>query len=71
MKNVCNFELIKINKIQKKKYINYDVIQGSAALTKAVRTHVKEYDIFSRVFDNANQLLTNHSPFASLGQVDK
>ena len=52
-------------------HINYDVIQGSAALTKAVRTHVKEYDIFSGVFDNANQLLTNHSPFASLGQVDK
>ena len=52
-------------------HINYDVIQGSAALTKAVRAHVKKYDIFSRVFDNANQLLTPHSPFASLSQVDK
>ena len=52
-------------------HINYDVIQGSAALTKAVTTPFKKYDIFSRVFDNANQLLTPHSPFAPLGQVDK
>ena len=52
-------------------HINYDVIQGSAALTKAVRTHVKEYDIFSRAFDNANQLLTHHSPFAPFGRADE
>ena len=52
-------------------HINYSVIQGFPALRKAVTTHVKNYDIFSRVFDIANQLLTRHSPFAPLGQVDK
>ena len=52
-------------------HINYDVTQGSVALTKAVTTPFKKYDIFSRVVDNANQLLTPHSPFAPLGQVDK
>ena len=52
-------------------HINYSVIQGFPALRKAVTTHVKNYDIFSRVFDIANQLLTRHSTFAPLGQVDK
>ena len=52
-------------------YTNYGVIQGFPALRKAVTTHVKKYDIFSRVFDIANQLLTRHSPFAPLGQVDE
>ena len=52
-------------------HINYSVIQGFLALRKAVTTHVKNYDIFSPVFDIANQLLTRHSPFAPLGQVDK
>ena len=32
---------------------------------------MKKYDIFSRVFDIANQLLTRHSPFAPLGQVNR
>ena len=41
--------------------INYGVIQGFPALRKAVTTHVKKLDIFSRVFDIANQLLTRHS----------
>ena len=41
-------------------HINYGVIQGFPALRKAVKT-----------FDIANQLLTRHSPFASLGQVNK
>ena len=41
---------------------NYSVVQGFPALRKAVTTHVKKYDIFSRVFDIANQLLTRHSP---------
>ena len=52
-------------------YTNYGVIQGFPALRKAVTTHVKKYDIFSRVFDIANQLLTRHTPFAPLGQVDE
>ena len=52
-------------------HINYGVIQGFPALRKAVTTHVKKYDIFSRVFDIANQLLTRHLPFAPLGQVDE
>ena len=52
-------------------HINYSVIQGFPALRRAVTTHVKNYNIFSRVFDIANQLLTRHSPFAPLGQVDK
>ena len=52
-------------------HINYGVIQGFPALRKAVTTHVKKYDIFSRVFDIANQLLTRHSPFAPFGQVDE
>ena len=34
-------------------------------------THVKKYDILSRVFDIANQLLTRYSPFAPLGQVNE
>ena len=50
--------------------INYDVIQGFLALRKAVTPHEKKYDIFSRVFNIANQLLTRHSPSAPLGQVD-
>ena len=51
-------------------YLNY-FIKGFPALRKAVTTHVKKYDIFSRVFDIANQLLTHHTPFAPLGQVDE
>ena len=38
------------------------------ALRKAVTTHVKKYDTF---VDIANQLLTCHTPLASLGQVDE
>ena len=52
-------------------HINYVVIQGFPALRKVITTHVKKYDIFSPVFDIANQLLTRHSPFAPLGQVDE
>ena len=52
-------------------HINYSVVQGFLALRKAVTTHVKKNDIFSRVSDIANQLLTLHSPFAPLGQVDE
>ena len=51
-------------------YLNY-FIKGFPALRKAVTIHVKKYDIFSRVFDIANQLLTRHTPFAPLGQVDE
>ena len=51
--------------------IIYGVAQGFLALRKAVTIHVKKYDIFSRVFDIANQLQTRHSPFAPLGQVDE
>ena len=51
--------------------INYGVIIRFPALRKAATTHVKKYDIFSRVFDITNQLLTRHSPFAPLGQVDE
>ena len=40
-------------------------------LRKAVTTHVENYLSFSRVFDIVNQLLTCHSPFAPLGQVDE
>ena len=32
---------------------------------------MKKYDSFSRVFDIANQLLTRHSPFTPLGQVNR
>ena len=49
----------------------YGVTQGFLALREAVTIHVKKYDIFSRVFDIANQLQTRHSPFAPLGQVDE
>ena len=49
----------------------YGVIKGFPALRKAVTIHVKKYRIFSRVFNIANQLLTRHSPFALLGQVDE
>ena len=49
-------------------HTNYGVIQGFPALRKVVTTHSREkYDIFSRVFDIANQLLTRHTPFAPLG----
>ena len=40
-------------------------------MRKAVTTYVKKHYMFSRVFDIANQLLTRHSPFAPLGQVDE
>ena len=33
--------------------MNYGVIQGFPVLRKAVTTHVKEYDIFSRLLDIA------------------
>ena len=52
-------------------HINYGVILGFPALRKAVTTHVKRYDIFSRVFDIANQLLARHSPFSPLCWVDE
>ena len=51
-------------------HINYGVIYGSPALRKAVTTHVKKYRIF-HVFDITNELLTRHSPFAPLGQVEE
>ena len=38
---------------------------------KPLTTHLEKYRIFSRVFDIVNQLLTRHSPFAPLGQVDE
>ena len=31
----------------------------------------EKYDIFPRVFDIANQLLTSHTPFMPLGHVDE
>ena len=53
-------------------HINYGVIQGFPSLrTEAITTHVKRYDVFLRVVDIANQLLTRHSPFAPLAQVDE
>ena len=52
-------------------HINHGVIEGFLALRKAVTTHVKKYRIFLRLFDIANQLLTRHSYFAPLGQVDE
>ena len=48
-------------------HINYGVSHGFPALRKAVTTLVKKYG----VFDIANQLLTRHSTFAPLGQVDE
>ena len=51
-------------------HINYGVTRGFLTLRKAVTTHVKKYNIFSRVSNIANQLVTRHSPFAPLGQVD-
>ena len=50
--------------------INYGAIQGFLTLRKVV-THVKKNNIFSRVFNIANQLLQRHSPFAPLGHVDE
>ena len=41
--------------------INYGIIQGFPALRKSVTTHVKKCDIFPRVFDTGNQLLSRHS----------
>ena len=41
--------------------INYGIIQGFPALRKSVTTHVKKCDIFPRVFDIGNQLLSRHS----------
>ena len=46
--------------------------QASPGLRKAVTTQVKKnWDIFSCVFDIANQILTPHSPFTPLGQFDE
>ena len=50
---------------------NYGAKQGFPALRKAVTTHMKKYCTFSCVFDIANQLLTCHSPFPPLNQVDE
>ena len=48
-------------------------MQGFPTLRKAVTTltRVRKYDIFSGVFDIANQLLTRQSPFAPFSQVDE
>ena len=53
--------------------MNKDFIQISLALRKAVTSHMNEKIryIFLCVFDIASQLLTRHSPFAPLGQVDE
>ena len=51
-------------------HINYSVIQGFPALRK-VTTHITRYRIVSGVSDIANQLLTRHSPFTPLIQVDE
>ena len=51
-------------------HINCGVIQGFPALRRAETPYVKKYRIF-HVVGIANQLLTRHSPLASLGQVDK
>ena len=50
---------------------NYGAKQGFPALRKAVTTHMKKYCTFSCVFDIANQLLTCHSSFPPLNQVDE
>ena len=52
-------------------HLNYGVIQGFPAVRKSVTTHVKKFEIFTLVFDIANQVLTRHSPFAPLGQGDE
>ena len=52
-------------------HLNYGVIQGFPAVRKAVTTHVKKFEIFTLLFDIANQVLTRYSPFAPLGQVDE
>ena len=53
--------------------MNKDFIQIFLALRKAVTSHMNEKIryFFSCVFDIASQLLTRHSPFAPLGQVDE
>ena len=50
-------------------HINRGVIQEFPALRKAVATQKISY--FFTCVDIANQLLTRHSPLASLGQVDE
>ena len=50
--------------------INYGVIQGFLTLRRAITTREK-ISYFFHAFDIANQLLTRHSPFAPLGQVDE
>ena len=52
-------------------YMDLCVLQGFLALRKAAKTLMEKYDIFSRLFDIANQPLTRHSPFAQLRQVDE
>ena len=52
-------------------HINYGVIHGFLAVRKAEKTHVKNYRIFSCVFDIANHLLTRYSPFAPLGLMNE
>ena len=52
-------------------HLNYGVIQGFPAVRKAVTAHVEKFEIFTLVFDIANQVLTRYSPFAPLGQVDE
>ena len=54
-------------------HMNKDFIQISLALRKAVTSHMNEKIryFFLCVFDIASQLLTRHSPFAPLGQVDE
>ena len=47
-----------VTEVKRFYHINCNVIQGFPALGKVVTTHVKKYDIFSRVFDITNQLLT-------------
>ena len=51
--------------------INQGVIKGFSAPRKALNNTRRKIRYFSRVLDIPNQLMTRHSPFAPLGQVDE
>ena len=66
---IWNYGIMQL--IKKLYHINHGVIQEFPALREAVTTHAEKCEIFLRVFDITNQLLTRHSPFVPLGQVDE
>ena len=62
--------MLKVRKVHVFYQIKYGY-KGISSPEKGCNNTRKRNDLFPHVFDIANQLLTRHSPFVQLGQVDE